>query len=78
MPSSRTMDSGGVVQWQDAVEEVLNDTLVALHGVKPTSAEVKGMALSPTPTTTILVERMPAQALLDTGFPVTITSLSPG
>ena len=64
------------VQWQDAaVEQVLNDTLVTLHGVKPTSVEVECVVLGPTPTTTVRVKGMPAEALLDTGSPVTIVSL---
>ena len=64
------------MQWQDnAVDEVLDRTLVTLHGLKATSSAVEGMVLRPTPTTTILVEGTPAEALLDTGSPVTIISL---
>ena len=62
-------------QWQDAtVEQALEDTLVTLHGVKPTPQSVQGV-LRPTPTTTVDVEGSPAQALIDTGSPVTIISL---
>lgn len=64
------------VQWQDAaVEEVLNSTLVTLHGVQPSPVEAEGAVLGPTLTTTVLVEGTPAEALLDTGSPVTIISL---
>ena len=68
--------TSGEVQWQDdAVDKVLDHTLVTLHGLKPTPAAVDGVVLGPTPTTTILVEGTPAEALLDTGSPVTIVSL---
>ena len=62
-------------QWQDTtVEQALEDTLVTLHGVKPTQQSVQGV-LGPTPTTTVDVEGSPAQALIDTGSPVTIIAL---
>ena len=57
------------------MDEGLEHTLVTLHGLKPTPAAVKGVVLGPTPTTTIMVEGTPAEALLDTGSPVTIVSL---
>ena len=64
------------MQWQeDAVNNVLDHTLVTLHELKPTPAAVDRVVLEPTPTTTILVEGTPAEALLDTGFQVTIVSL---
>ena len=72
----RGTPSSGDVQWQDdAVNKVLDHTLVTLHGIKSTPAAVDGVVLGPTPTTTILVEGTPAEFLLDTGSPVTIVSL---
>ena len=57
------------------MDKVLDHTLVTLHGLKSTPAAVDGVVLGPTPTTTILVEGTPIEALLDTGSPVTIVSL---
>lgn len=64
------------VQWQDeAVEDILNDTLVTLYGIKSAAADAQGAVLGPTLTTIILVEGIPAKALLDTKSPVTIVLL---
>ena len=72
VPSLRTKEAVEV-QWQDeAVEGILNDTLVTLHGVKSAAADAQGAVLGSTTTTTVLVEGRPAEALLDTGSPVTI------
>lgn len=57
------------------MDEVLDHTLVALHGIKVTSVAVEGLGLGPKPATTILVQGTPAEALLDTEFAVTIISL---
>lgn len=52
VPSLRTKESVEV-QWQDeAVEGILSDTLVALHGVRSAATDVQGAVLGPTPTTT--------------------------
>ena len=79
VPNPRTKERVSLptdVKWQDAaVEQVLNDTLVTLRGVKPTSVEVERVILGPTPITTVQIEGMPAEALLDTRSPVTIVSL---
>ena len=77
VPNLRTKESVEV-QWHDeAVEGILNDTCtpVTLHGIKSAATDVQGTMLGPTPTTTVLVEGTPAEALLDTGSPVTIVSL---
>ena len=58
VPSLRTKEPVEV-QWQDeAVEGILNDTLVTLHGVKSAAADAQGAVLGPTTTTTVLVARM--------------------
>lgn len=67
--------SGDVHSQDIAVNEVLDHTLVTLHGIKATSAAVEGLVLGPTTATPILVQGTPAEALLDTEFTVTIISL---
>ena len=63
------MYSGRTMQWTSL------GLHLTLHGLKPTPAAVDGVVLGPTPTTTILVEGTPAEALPDTRSPVTIVSM---
>ena len=75
VPSLRTKELVEVQRQDEAVEGILNDTLLTLHDVQPAAADIQGAVLGLTSTTTVLVEGTPAEPLLDNKSPVTIVSL---
>ena len=60
---------------QTGVEEAIQQLEATIHGIEPrkTSADA---VLGPTPTSKVLLDQVPVQALFDTGSPITIVSLS--
>ena len=60
---------------QSVVEEAVQRLVATMHGIETRQTQTNAF-LQPTPTSEILLDEEPVQALLDTGSPVTIVSLN--
>ena len=56
------------------VEEAIQQFEATMHGIEPQDAPNNAL-LGPTPTSDVLLDLLPVQALLDTGSPITVVSL---
>ena len=60
---------------QNSVGDTVDKLVAILHGVEPTPQVVSSVVLGITPTNKVCLDGVPVKALLDTGSPISITSL---
>ena len=65
----------GECQVSSVVDKAIDEVSVT-HGVEPPANLEPGISLGTIPTTEVCIEGVPATALVDTGSPTTIVSLS--